>query len=595
MTGNHSLTRAEFDATAAGDPDAATIGKLLAGVLSKRVVMLRAILQRATERCPAALPALEAAYGLLAGAQAADPAAVEAVLTHPGVGTWASGCLRRIQRAGAAAVPPAGGTGQLAAIAAAAAIRARHAFTLDVPLRDGAVMLPTLGLATFPGTTAQTATVSSDGVHASIAAGGQYITIPRDPAADAEGWLGLRKLRSHAAGISIVLDFDDVDPARYDGSETRSPRCDNASLSGWQSGLDGAWEILATQYPHRARALAAGLRVIVPLQPTENRSGISVTTADAFGAISITRPADPLRFGESLIHEFHHSVLYAVSGWYRLHDAGPEAEHYSPWRDDPRPFDGVMHGAYAFLGAADFWRGQRATLTGPDLRAADCEFARWRDEVAHATNVLLDSGKLTAPGTALARGMAATASQWLDLPVDEEAATVASRLAADHRLLWRLRNRRPDPDVISSMTDAWLADQPCPVDRRDVPATVVAQSRLLSPSDRASLCNQRLRNPEAIDQSRYSAGDLAYARDDFARALSMYRSAIGADPEDDDAWAGLALTLTASGRTEGIAGAPEIARAVYIDAVGRGGTPGVITLDCWLAQPAVVTGLRAGI
>ena len=40
---------------------------------------------------------------------------------------------------------------------------------------------------------------------------------------------------------------------------------------------------------------------------------------------------------------------------------------------------------------------------------------------------------------------------------------LAGQTAADHRLRWRLRNRRPDPDAIASITDAWLA-RPCPAD-----------------------------------------------------------------------------------------------------------------------------------
>jgi len=278
MTSNHSLSRAEFTALAAGDPDAAIIGKLLAGLLSKRVVMLTAILQWAAERCPEAYPAIDAAYGLLARAQSADRAAVQAVLTHPSVGAWAAGCLRRLQQEGDSAVPLAS---EMVQVAAAAAIRARYAFTADVPLRDGAVMLPTLGLATFTDASASaatvSATVSSGRVRASITVGGQSIVVPRDPEADAEGWRGLRRLRSHAGAASIVLDLDDIDPDRYGDGNALSPRCDDASLGTWQSMLDGAWKILAEQYPRRAGALAAGLRspepACVPLTSSSRGGG----------------------------------------------------------------------------------------------------------------------------------------------------------------------------------------------------------------------------------------------------------------------------------------------------------------------------------
>ena len=586
MTSNHALSRTEFDALAVGDPDAAIVDKLLTSLLSKRIVMLTAILELAAERCPEAYPAFDAAYGLLAQAQSQDRAAVRAVLAHPSVGAWAARCLRRLQLAADSPVPLATEIGQLAAIAAAGAIRARHAFAIEVPLRDGTVMLPTLGLAAFTGMTTQAVTASSDGTLASIQADDQIVVIPPDPAQDADGWLGLRRLCSHVGAASITLDLDDVDPARYSDGNALSQRLDDASLNTWQSTLDKAWQILVTEYPRRAEALATGLRSIVPLRCKANGDGTSVTLGDAFGGISMTPPPDALRLADSLIHEFHHSVLYAVAALVPLHSAGPQAEHYSPWRDDPRPIDGVLHGAYAYLGVVDFWRGQRGTLTGRDLRYADFEFARWRREVAQAAEVLLDSGTLTTPGMAFVQGMATAATRWLGLPVDEEAQRLAGQTAADHRLRWRLRNRRPDPDAIASITDAWLAGWPCPADLQTVPARIVGQPRRLTLGHRARLCGLRLRDPDAIDQRQASAGDLAYAQDNFARAAEHYQAAIAADPENAEAWAGLTLVLMASDAAAGFSTAPEVARAVYLDAATRATAPDITTLGRWLAQPA---------
>ncbi|WP_433731951.1 aKG-HExxH-type peptide beta-hydroxylase [Actinoplanes sp. CA-051413] len=30
--------------------------------------------------------------------------------------------------------------------------------------------------------------------------------------------------------------------------------------------------------------------------------------------------------------------------------------HHAPWRDNPRPLGGLMHGVYAFFGFAGLWR-----------------------------------------------------------------------------------------------------------------------------------------------------------------------------------------------------------------------------------------------
>jgi len=195
MSTSHALSRAEFDAIAAGEPDAVVVSKLLTGMHSKRIVMLRAILELAAQRCAEARPALEAGYELLARAQGEDRAAVRTVLTHPSVGAWAARCLRRLQNPAEPGVPLATELGHLAAVAAAAAIRAEQPFELDVPLRDGTVMLPTLGLASFYGMTAPAVTVASDGSRVTLTAESHVVTIPADPEQDAEGWLGLRRLR----------------------------------------------------------------------------------------------------------------------------------------------------------------------------------------------------------------------------------------------------------------------------------------------------------------------------------------------------------------------------------------------------------------
>jgi HEXXH motif-containing protein len=594
MTGTHALSAVEFGSLAAGDPDAAVIRKLLSGQLSKRIVMLRAILDLTADRCPTASPGLDEAYGVLAQAQEADPDAVRTLLTHPSVGAWAARCLHRLQSADDAPVPLEVEIGQFATYAAAAAIRADLAFTLTVPLRDGAVMLPTLGLATFPSLPAAAlATISYDHDQIRIAANGRTVTVPADPTADGEGWLGLRTLRSNAANVTAVVEFDDIDPSRSGHANPLSARSDRAAVDFWQAKFSNAWELLATQYPRRADTIAAGFRVIVPLQEQARGNGASITARGEFGAIVMTPPGEAARLADTLIHEFHHSVLYAVMDMVTLHAAAPAEEHYSPWRDDPRPLPGLLHGAYAYLGVVDFWRGQRGVLAGPELLYADFEFARWRHQVAQAARVLLDSGLLTAPGVAFANGMATTAGQWLDLPVDKQAQELADRTTTDHYVRWRLRNRRPDPVAISALTNAWLAGRPCPVDPGSIPCTVAPAERRLALGDRVRLCGLRLRDPAALDTAGASAGDVAYVRDEFSAARSAYEAAITDDPDDIESWAGLTLTLIALNLAEGIADAPEVARAVYRNARGQIAVSDLVALGRWLAGDPVRSGRPA--
>lgn len=86
-------------------------------------------------------------------------------------------------------------------------------------------------------------------------------------------------------------------------------------------------------------------------------SMFSGTSSAIFGACFLSTAKEPLFIAEMLVHEFCHNKLRL------LQDAVPlmsdkylnRSIFYSPWRDEPRPIDGLMHGLYVFSSIADFW------------------------------------------------------------------------------------------------------------------------------------------------------------------------------------------------------------------------------------------------
>src|SRR5262249_19763392 len=132
------------------------------------------------------------------------PAAAE-VISYPSVGAWA---LHVIRAGGtlAGGAPPEARPSGLAAIAAAAAIRAGLDVEIEVPVVDGTVLLPSLGAADAVGETAIVATepaeVRSDGLCVTMRPG-----VP--------GW---RELRPATAGSLDVL-VDDLDPFRMPATD----------------------------------------------------------------------------------------------------------------------------------------------------------------------------------------------------------------------------------------------------------------------------------------------------------------------------------------------------------------------------------------
>jgi HEXXH motif-containing protein len=69
----------------------------------------------------------------------------------------------------------------------------------------------------------------------------------------------------------------------------------------------------------------------------------------------------PLLKAEMIIHEFSHQRVFRLQDKDplidpKVHGSGWDiCEIYSPWRDDPRPVNGVFHGFVVFTEAAKFW------------------------------------------------------------------------------------------------------------------------------------------------------------------------------------------------------------------------------------------------
>lgn len=63
-----------------------------------------------------------------------------------------------------------------------------------------------------------------------------------------------------------------------------------------------------------------------------------------------------LRVAESIIHESMHLFLTLIESQVDLILLGSTSTHYSPWRDEPRPLRGVLHGMFVFKAVSDFYK-----------------------------------------------------------------------------------------------------------------------------------------------------------------------------------------------------------------------------------------------
>ncbi|WP_371498652.1 FxsB family radical SAM/SPASM domain protein [Kitasatospora sp. NBC_00374] len=363
------------------------------------------------------------AWGVLAELDGRAPGALDAVLTHPYARSWAVRCLQG---------EPGADLGGLAELAAAAAVRAGLPVELVLPVRGGAVHLPTLGRVLTGGSGEARLTVTADGF---TVAG---VRVRGDAPADGR-WQPVRRIG--LPGWTVTLE--DTDPQRDSHQWPAADRLTDPELTAWTADLRAAWALLGRELPGHVPGITAGLSTVTPLRPGPAGRDISAAARQAFGAVGIARPADPAILALLIAHEFQHVKLGAVLDFHDLYDPADDRLYYAPWRPDPRPLEGLLQGTYAHLAVTEFWGARARTYDGAGGAAgtrARLQLATWRAHTAEAVRTLIGSGSLTDGGLRFALGMRAALTPWLDVPVGADAEAGARHAAAENLARWRARS-----------------------------------------------------------------------------------------------------------------------------------------------------------
>ncbi|MGH3899055.1 MAG: HEXXH motif domain-containing protein, partial [Pseudonocardiaceae bacterium] len=369
----HRLPDDVFGTLAAGGGGVRALHHLATAQYSKHMLLLRGVVDTAVATGHPQAAHASHAYDLLADIQEQAPGDVESVVRHPAVGAWAWRTLRALY--GGAAMVGAE-PGRFATLAAAAAIRSRTPCALDVPATDGAVTLPSLGMATLAGhTSAAVVHCATDG--AAVFAAGDRVLVPGDPDESAPGWRPLPRLVAEASGMRLRLLIDDLDPFRMPAIANAAPRLPAEDIEWWRAALCEAWALLVRYHPTAAEEIAAAIRVITPLTSPPNGQ-VGASSRETFGAVALSVPSDARSFALTLCHEVQHAKLSAVIDIVALTRPDDGRRWYTPWRDDPRPIGALLQGSYAFLGVSGFWRRQRWQENGATALRAHAEFDRWQ-------------------------------------------------------------------------------------------------------------------------------------------------------------------------------------------------------------------------
>ncbi|MEG3635663.1 HEXXH motif domain-containing protein [Micromonospora palythoicola] len=423
------MPRAVLDELAAGRGGVAAVTRLRAAQHSKILLLVRALLLLVRRTAHPDRAVVETAYRVLAEVPTPDRLAA---LSHPPVAAWTFGTVSLLEAGSGSAAYP----GLLAAVAVTAAVRAGTAVELDVPLApdaNGRLDLPGLGTLTLP-VTATRARVHTCGGQVWVNAAGKRVDIDSGRSSDRR-WRPLSRLDVAHGGLPLSL-LVDTRTWRYVPGLGGDRRFSGASTGAWQARLDSAWRILVDHHRPVAEEASALLRALVPIAAprTSTRSG---TFHHAFGSVAMSLPPDARSTAVALAHEIQHAKLAALTDMFATLEPGPTELFYAPWRTDPRPLDSLLHGAYAHVGVAGFWRRQaRVTDPGAARHHAEVQFARWSRAAAGTVAVLAAQRRLTPVGRHLVDGMAGVLGRWLAEPVAARAAAEADRLLVAHRNRW---------------------------------------------------------------------------------------------------------------------------------------------------------------
>jgi len=313
-------------------------------------------------------------WTLLCALDREHPDAVREIFSHPYAYAWAIRCLRP-----SADADPDLDRAHLAGLAAAAALRAGVCVQLSVPVRAGRLCVPTVGALLINDRSADTAVVSiSPGRMTAPGHGGR--------------WLRTRRVTGEVVQVSV----EDLDPFRDCQEWPAADRLTAAQWGAWRHGLASAGARLAAAVPSYATALRSGLRTVVPLRQGTSGSR-SATSRHAFGALALALPRHGDGLDELLLHEFQHIKLHALVDMHDLFDVEDSRRLRVPWRQTPRPVEGVLHGAYAHLALAHLCRSRGQAALG--------RYQQYRSWVCETTDKLAAMGVLTPDGERFAAGM----------------------------------------------------------------------------------------------------------------------------------------------------------------------------------------------
>lgn len=173
-------------------------------------------------------------------------------------------------------------------------------------------------------------------------------------------------------------------------------------LPVWGSTLEKAIEIVKTD-KSSYDLVSNFASYLVPLKQKEVIKNLSFSVRNLPGVIFKNNELTPYLIGETLVHESDHQLFYAIEkfdNFWKEDIKLQEPIFLSPWRDDPRPLDGILRGLSSFARVSQYYSTAIRTyeFTQQQLEQVGLMLLQRLRESEVALNTVLESQQLSEFG-----------------------------------------------------------------------------------------------------------------------------------------------------------------------------------------------------
>ncbi len=177
---------------------------------------------------------------------------------------------------------------------------------------------------------------------------------------------------AEAAGVRVVID-PALDLAGHEVRLSAAPfllpgfdtlaqvlqDCDAAYHRRHRPLVESAFDLVRRHHPESYAQMAESLQLI-GFKPVARGDFTNMTHSDLPGAFVLGVVENRYELADTLIHEFYHNRLFFLEEREPFftdaaQNAATDALYYSPWRDEPRPLDGILHAVFVHLPVCDYW------------------------------------------------------------------------------------------------------------------------------------------------------------------------------------------------------------------------------------------------